>query len=943
MEIHGNWIFGPDSKPYDWWILRRRFSAAKLPRKAILRISSLGGHTCYINGKEITRGPARSFDFDKSYDTVDVTRFLQEGANGISVLSMHLERGGVFAQLLLDDVLFLETDGTWKANRNPCFCLEASCNSAPLEPMKRMEEQYDARVEECWYSSDYGDEGWAKAEIVGEIGKWPFLHLSPNEGGLLSEDLALGKQLVALGFAAEPKKANRLRFQGANRSRLDCYRVQVQAPEEETLCLHSYGASEIYINGNPASGTARLHSGANELVAVNSFGDLELWLDTEASLNFGKWTVHRQDMDMTQCAWHAWDSCEKLAELPGAEETEEAAPPCDCSVAFSVEHQQFVQSADGFADPSLGLGASRSQESVGAVGLPNMLHTNHATTWFDRDPARDVTFILDMGEEYLGNYTFRLRAGSGTIVDLVGFEQVGPTGIVWMHSNAMRYICKEGWQEYTCQGTHGFRYLSVTLRNRTQPVEIEYIGVCHRAFAMEEVGSFACDDPEVTDIFRMCIDTAKLCMQDTYIDCPGYEQVYWVGDAKITSHVNLLCAGGYAYDQNSIRLIGKSLSPDFTAMYKAQDPRYRQEKNLVLPAYSTYVDGGLPLFAFNWVLQCWDHFWYGGSLDDLRTNYRDVAVMLEHAFRWINDRGLVEMTDAWDLLDWGNNDVTSYGETLANSICLAKCCDVAADMASALGREGQAQYRDQARKLREAVNRYGWNEERSAYVDTVRDEKGYAIYTRYCRKRKWSPLPYSQYRQLERVSRQTNTIAYLYDCVPPERRKAVEALILASADGRYIKGSPSNRSLGRPSDQEAPHGVVEIGTPMFLYYSFAALAKMGCVDSLLPVIKRDFGRMLRCGTKTCWETFPISDTEWTRSICHAWSASPAVYLLTEILGVKPLEPGFTRFTVTPHPGHLQSMRGSVATPYGPIFVIYENGALTVNPPAQCQWIQPPCR
>lgn len=51
-------------------------------------------------------GPARSFDFDKSYDTVDVTRFLQEGANGISVLSMHLERGGVFAQLLLDDVLF---------------------------------------------------------------------------------------------------------------------------------------------------------------------------------------------------------------------------------------------------------------------------------------------------------------------------------------------------------------------------------------------------------------------------------------------------------------------------------------------------------------------------------------------------------------------------------------------------------------------------------------------------------------------------------------------------------------------------------------------------------------------------------------------------------------------------------------------------------------------
>ncbi len=100
-----------------------------------------------------------------------------------------------------------------------------------------------------------------------------------------------------------------------------------------------------------------------------------------------------------------------------------------------------------------------------------------------------------------------------------------------------------------------------------------------------------------------------------------------------------------------------------------------------------------------------------GSLEDLRTNYGDVAVMLEHAFQWINDRGLVEMTDAWDLLDWGNNDVTSYGETIANSVCLAKCCDVAADMASALGLDEQVRYREQAKSL-VLVNRYGWNEDR---------------------------------------------------------------------------------------------------------------------------------------------------------------------------------------------------------------------------------------
>lgn len=46
---------------------------------------------------------------------------------------------------------------------------------------------------------------------------------------------------------------------------------------------------------------------------------------------------------------------------------------------------------------------------------------------------------------------------------------------------------------------------------------------------MEEAGTFACDDPEVTDIFRMCIDTAKLCMQDTYIDCPDTSRYIGLG------------------------------------------------------------------------------------------------------------------------------------------------------------------------------------------------------------------------------------------------------------------------------------------------------------------------------------------------------------------------------------------------------------------------------
>ncbi|PQV62667.1 hypothetical protein B1R32_12516 [Abditibacterium utsteinense] len=41
--------------------------------------------------------------------------------------------------------------------------------------------------------------------------------------------------------------------------------------------------------------------------------------------------------------------------------------------------------------------------------------------------------------------------------------------------------------------------------------------------------------------------------------------------------------------------------------------------------------------------------------------------------------------------------------------------------------------------------------------------------------------------------------------------------------------------------------------------------------------------------------------------------------------VQPLEAGFATVSIAPHPGPLQSARGKVPTPRGPIHVAFENG------------------
>ena len=102
--------------------------------------------------------------------------------------------------------------------------------------------------------------------------------------------------------------------------------------------------------------------------------------------------------------------------------------------------------------------------------------------------------------------------------------------------------------------------------------------------------------------------------------------------------------------------------------------------------------------------------------------------------------------------------------------------------------------------------------------------------------------------------------------------------------------------------------------------------------------------MIAKGMKTCPENFDSKEKR-SRSAAHSWSASPAIFLVREVLGVRPLEPGYRKFTVDPKPGDLSRARGEVPTPYGPIRVSWErqaDGELAVScqAPAGCERVLP---
>lgn len=112
-----------------------------------------------------------------------------------------------------------------------------------------------------------------------------------------------------------------------------------------------------------------------------------------------------------------------------------------------------------------------------------------------------------------------------------------------------------------------------------------------------------------------------------------------------------------------------------------------------------------------------------------------------------------------------------------------------------------------------------------------------------------------------------------------------------------------------------------------LRYVYQYLHKYGRTETLKRVLNSrtypSFGAQLDAGATTLWET---AETDVNcHSLDHPFRGGYCVWLYEDLLGVKPLLPGFRRFAVKPVPGIVKTAAGHVDTPYGRISVDYTVG------------------
>jgi hypothetical protein len=391
-------------------------------------------------------------------------------------------------------------------------------------------------------------------------------------------------------------------------------------------------------------------------------------------------------------------------------------------------------------------------------------------------------------------------------------------------------------------------------------------------------GAFRCSDPRLNQIWEMCAYTLRLCSEDTFTDCPTYEQTLWTGDA---CHADVLVHHAVHGDPRLTRrvLLVVAQSLERLPIAGAQVP-------------GDWENDLLPDWSFFWAMGCANYYQLTGDEAFAREVYPAMKQQAEFVLAHRNAAGVLALPGFWHLLDWCDmprepNDVVPHESCLA-----VAALNATADIAVAADREAEAErWRAGAGELAEAVNRECWRPEHQAYDDL------------------WLAAGAGSARAAaNHFSQPSNIAALLSGVAVGERAAAILPNLVTCPPGWVASGSPWMHSIGA-----------------------MLLAERGEIGPVLGTLRDRWGDMLDRGAMTAWETFKGFQPDfWTRSWCHAWSALPAYLLSAFVLGVRPSEPGYATALIAPQLGDLAWAEGKVPTAHGPIAVRAERSERGVS-------------
>ena len=399
----------------------------------------------------------------------------------------------------------------------------------------------------------------------------------------------------------------------------------------------------------------------------------------------------------------------------------------------------------------------------------------------------------------------------------------------------------------------GFRYVRISFLSGASITTFKSIRAEGIYYPVTYAGHFQSSDPILNRIWETGAYTAHLCMQDDIWDAVKRDRGRWAGDLDVAGRV----ISTVFADQHLIEETLRLLVPEGTG----PAPPINN-----IPGYSALWVTGL----YGLYLHSADKNFLAGQHDNLLRVLAGMDATLDQNGLFTNPQ------QAWLFVDWAPGLNADSPETrIGTQLHYIRAYSAAARLLTWLGdTANSAKYEARARQSIAAAQATFRNPRTGTYGTT------------------W----------------QLNALAAI--AIPDPNNTALWTDVLS----RVKQDSPTD----------------QIVSPYFNAYVIDAMASLGHRRAALDWIRQYWGGMLAQGATSFWEAYdlrwPKTDphlslqaddtTGYFVSLAHGWSSGPTTWLIENILGITPLDPGYDAVDIRPDLLDLAWAYGTVPTPHG---------------------------
>ncbi len=183
------------------------------------------------------------------------------------------------------------------------------------------------------------------------------------------------------------------------------------------------------------------------------------------------------------------------------------------------------------------------------------------------------------------------------------------------------------------------RYCRLQITTGSEPLTVRSLRICEYRYPLRDEGAFCAGGAAgegFDGIRKISVRALQMCAHTTYMDCPYYEQMMYVGDTRIEVLTTYMLTRDAALPRRAVELFDYS----------------RSHWGVACERYPARCWQNSLTFAMIWTWMVHDYCFWRGDLNWVRERLAGVRANLDVIGQYADADGLLRDLPGWSFMDW---------------------------------------------------------------------------------------------------------------------------------------------------------------------------------------------------------------------------------------------------------------------------------------------------